>query len=119
MKKFGYISALSFATPFLASAATIGSLDDIFTYAKSILNTVLPIIIALAVVYFVWGMFQVITASDEEKKDKAKSTVIYGIISIFVMVSIWGLVNILSGTLGLTNTNKGNNVNDQIPTGAK
>ena len=29
---------------------------------------------------------------------------IYGIIALFVMVSVWGLVNVLSGTFGFTKT---------------
>ncbi len=108
MKKFSYIAASTVAAvlPFSAygAATPINNVDDIFTFIQHILNIVLPLIIALAVVYFVWGMFQLFLASDEEKKEKAKNTVIYGVIAIFVMVSVWGLVNILVGTFGLKNT---------------
>ena len=38
-------------------------------------------------------------AADEEKRTEAKNFIIWGIIGIFVMVSIWGLVNILTGTI--------------------
>ncbi len=103
MKKFGTMAVLSAVLPFTAAAAQISNLDGIFKFIKDTLNTVLPLIIAAAVVYFVWGMFQLFLAGDEEKKDKAKTTIIYGIIAIFVMVSVWGLVNILSNTFGLSN----------------
>ena len=114
MKKFSIVTGLSLILP-LSAFAAINSLTDIFNFVKNILNTVLPIIISATVVYFVYGMFQVFLASDEEKKEKAKSTVIYGVIALFVMISIWGLVNILYNTFGLTNTNRSADAQNQLP----
>ncbi len=37
----------------------------------------------------------------EEKREEAKQTVYYGIIGLFVMISIWGFVNILDKTFNL------------------
>ena len=37
----------------------------------------------------------------EEKREEGKQTIMYDIIGIFVMVSIWGLVNILNRTFNL------------------
>ncbi|PIR83701.1 hypothetical protein COU18_03440, partial [Candidatus Kaiserbacteria bacterium CG10_big_fil_rev_8_21_14_0_10_51_14] len=36
-----------------------------------------------------------------EEKSKGLQTMIWGIVAIFVMVSIWGLVRILQSTLGI------------------
>lgn len=109
------------AAPALVFGAQITDLNSIFGFIKSVLDAVLPLIIAAAVVYFVWGMFQLFTAADEEKKDKAKSTIIYGVIAIFVMISVWGLVNILVNTFNLRNdtTNVRNPINTipGIPSG--
>lgn len=122
MKKIGSAVALSLALPMAAAAQVsqnINSIDSIFTFIRNLLNTILPLIIAAAVVYFVWGVFQLFLAKDEEKHDKAKHTIIYGIVAIFVMVSVWGLVNILSGTFRLNNnapTNANLNPLGQIPT---
>ena len=119
MKKFTYMAVLAAALPFGANAATTTSIHtvwDIFSFIQNLLNTVLPIIIAAAVVYFVWGMFQLFLAGDEEKKEKAKTTIIYGVIAIFVMVSVWGLVNILVRTFGLDNTSTTNGtLNQELP----
>ena len=65
---------------------------------------VLPLIIAIAVVWFVWNVFQYTIAGDEEKKKEAKSGMIWGIVGIFVMVSVWGLVAVLQSTFGLNHT---------------
>ncbi len=103
MKKFGIV-ALSFALPAVASAqSSIGNVWDIFSFVKRILDTALPLLIAAAVVWFVYGLFQLFLAADDEKKEKAKNTVIWGVIALFVMVSVWGLVNILVGTFNLNN----------------
>lgn len=118
MKKFG-ITASVLAFPYLAAAQISGSVtnvDGIFRMIRRVLDTILPLIIALTVVYFVWGLFQMFTAGDEDKKEKAKNTIIYGVIALFVMISIWGLVNILYNTFGLDNTNRANQVQQQLPT---
>ncbi|HVU06374.1 MAG TPA: pilin [Candidatus Paceibacterota bacterium] len=116
MKKFSYMAALSAALPFSAAAAPITDIWSIFRFVQSLLNTILPLIIAAAVVWFVWSMFQLFLAGDaEEKKEKAKTNIIYGVVAIFVMVSIWGLVNILVNTFGLSNQSPTTNGTNQLP----
>ena len=69
------------------------------------LNTLIPIMIAVGVVYFVWGVVQfvILGAGDEAKKTKGKQFMIWGIIALAVMVSVWGLVNILNSTFNIKN----------------
>lgn len=90
--------ALAF-TPFLAMAADVNSLIKTI---MDILNVVVPLLIAVAVVVFLWGVVQYITAAgDEEKRKSGRQTMIWGIVGLFVMVAVWGLVNILISTFGL------------------
>lgn len=56
------------------------------------------LITALSVVYIVLGAFKLM---NEEKRDEGKQTIYYGIIALFVMMSIWGFVNILNNTFRL------------------
>ena len=58
----------------------------------------LPLIISLAVVWFVWNVFRYMIAGGEDEKTKAKKEMIWGIVALFVMVSVWGLVGILQAT---------------------
>jgi NADH:ubiquinone oxidoreductase subunit 6 (subunit J) len=113
MKKFGIIAA-SFALPFIASAQ-ISDVWSIFGFINKILNTLLPLIIAGAVVYFIYGVAMYIIAGGEEAKEAAKTKIVWGIIGLFVMISVWGLVNILVNTFGLDNTNRAQNVQQQLP----
>lgn len=102
MKKFAYLGS-AFALPMLAFAQ-IQDIQDLGDTFISIINTVLvPLIFALAFIVFLWGVFQyfIAGAGDEEKRDAGKSLMIYGLIGFFVMVSVWGLVNLLVGTFNL------------------
>ena len=66
------------------------------------LSQAVILLIALAVVFFLYGILKYITAGDdEEKRTKMKNTMIYGIIGLFVMISFWGIVNILINTFEL------------------
>ena len=81
-------------------AQTLGTMLGIFT---KIVNGLMPFIVALAVLFFMWGVFQFIRASgNEDEVTEGRNRMIYGIIGIFVMVSVWGLVNLLGGTFALT-----------------
>ncbi|MDP3661450.1 MAG: pilin [bacterium] len=64
-----------------------------------ILNLVLPIIGALALIWFFWGIIQyVLKADNEEKQAAARSYMIYAVIGMFVMFSVWGLVALVRNT---------------------
>src|SRR3990167_10704692 len=77
--------------------------QDLIIYVVNIINDALiPLIFAIAVVLFIWGVVQyVINAQDTEKKAKGRQFMIWGIIALAVMISVWGLVSILGNTFGL------------------
>ncbi len=68
-----------------------------------ILNSVIPILFGLTIAVFLWGGVQFIkSAGDEKGRESGKKMLLYGIIGIAVMVGFWGLVKILTGTLGVS-----------------
>ena len=89
-----------------------GSLEFILCKIGQLLNSIIPILIALGVVYFVWGVITYVIASDEEAKKTGRDRIIYGIIGLAVIVGVWGLVNVVKNTF----FNVGNNANIQLPT---
>ncbi len=101
MKNLGYLS-LAFAFPALAFAQVNAS--NVSTLGQGIIglinNVAIPLLFAVAFIVFIWGVFQYFIAggADEEKRETGKSLMLWGIIGFFVMVSVWGLVNILRGT---------------------
>jgi hypothetical protein len=117
MKKFALI-ALSFAFPAVAAAqveTNVRDINGVIRFITDLLDVALPIIIAAAVVYFIYGIAKYVLAGDDAAKEAAKDKIIYGIIALFVMVSVWGLVNILVNTFGLDNSANIQNPIDQIP----
>ncbi|MEO6536292.1 MAG: hypothetical protein ABIT47_01235 [Candidatus Paceibacterota bacterium] len=106
MKKIAY-SGLAFLVPVIAFAQTYNNVQDLAAFAINLINNVaVPLIFALAFLVFIWGVFQyfIAGAGNEEKRDTGKQFMLYGIIGFFVMISVWGLVRILTGTVRLNNT---------------
>jgi|SRR6185312_6259714 len=108
MKKF-IIAALAFS-PVLAFAqtATLGNTRALTGAFGQLVNTALPILIGLAMLAFFWGLVKYIfAAGDAEKAKEGKSIMIYGIVALVVMVSIWGIVNFVASDLGVNNGTAG------------
>lgn len=101
MKKLLSAFAL-FAMPLVASAAVQGGdLESFIVFAGRILSMLIPLLIAAALVAFFWGLVKYVWSGGEEKKE-GTNIMIAGIISLFVMVSVWGIVRIAQNTLGIT-----------------
>lgn len=98
-------SITAFLLPMLAFAQTGGGIVDFIAQLREILNVVAPFIVGLAVFVIVYGILGYISsAADEEKRKQAKDFIVWGIIGVFLMVSIWGLVSILVNTFNLDTT---------------
>jgi hypothetical protein len=79
---------------------TPSSFKDLIMIVVNLITAVLPVIILLALIYFLWGLTQYLKNAGENKEE-AKSMMLSGIIGFFVMASVWGFIGILSGTLGI------------------
>lgn len=80
------------------------NINAILCKIGQILNAIVPLLIALGVVYFVWGVISFVIAGDEEAKTKGRDRMIFGIIGLAVIIGLWGLVKIVTNTFGLNNT---------------
>ena len=95
----------AFALP-LVTFAAITNLSGAGKFVIDTINNVLvPVLFAVAFIVFLWGAFDtfIVGANNEEVKEKGKNLMLWGLIGFFVMVSIWGLVNILTGTVSFGN----------------
>ncbi len=99
--KFTPILTLLAFTPFVVSAQTTNGLTDVITKISALFSAILPVLVSFGVLYFIWGMVQYFIADGEEAKKNGRDRIIYGIIGLAVIVSIWGLVGILNQTFGL------------------
>ena len=100
------ITAAALAVP-LVSLAAINNLSDVGSFIiNSINNILVPVLFAIAFIVFIWGAFTtfIVGANEEGVKEEGKNLMLWGLIGFFVMVSVWGLVNILTGTVSFSNT---------------
>lgn len=98
MKKV-LLSSVVVLGPLLAFAQNFNNVQSAILSVRDIINSIIPLIIGVAVLVFLWGLVQYVTAgADEEKKAAARGIIIYGIIIIFVMTAVWGFVRILGTT---------------------
>ncbi|MEK7510911.1 MAG: pilin [Patescibacteria group bacterium] len=83
---------------------TTGTSSNLIDFMQKIIllidQLLIPLIFALALLAFIWGIFNFFIAggADEEKREKGKSFMVWGLIGFFVMVSVWGIVNLLVNT---------------------
>ena len=117
MKKIALIGSL-LAFPFVAFAqgpaltnikTLVGSIGDI-------IKLLIPIVFALALLFFFWGLARYLLGGAEDK-EKAKNIMIWGVVALFVMAAVWGLVRFLQSSLGITDTSPPVNPSSLIPGG--
>lgn len=67
-----------------------------------IVEPVIGLMLAAAIFFFIWNVFKVITQSNKpDELAQLKSRVIWGLVAIAAMASVWGLVNLILGSTGL------------------
>ena len=75
------------------------------------LNQFLYLLMAFAIVVFIWYIIKYFIKPDSEKKE-AGNYVMYSLIGFFVILSVWGIVRILMNTFGLSNVGNSPSVNE-------
>jgi hypothetical protein len=76
--------------------------DDLVSGLKGVVDAMVPVLVTLALAAFIWGLVSFIFASgDEAAKDEGKRRMIWGVVALFVIVSIWGLVGLLNKITGV------------------
>ena len=101
MKKI--ITGVLLMGPMFAFAQSLGAISNLATGITGIINILIPACMALAVLAFFWGLVKYIaSASDEAAKEGGKTLMIWGMIALFVMVALWGILGWVQGQLGIS-----------------
>ncbi len=106
MKKIILKSAvlIGITTPLLAFAQQ-KNLAYLVAMVVEYLNYAVYLIMGLAIVMFVWNVYKYFIAGGDnaDGKKEAGMYVMWSVIGFFVILSFWGLVNILTNTIRLDN----------------
>jgi len=109
MKKLLRLLPFASFAPLFALAA--GELTQVSVFLKNIIafmnGTLVPGIFAIAFLVFIWGMFKtfILGGSDEDKQEEGKHLMMYAIAGFVVMVSLWGIVNLVAQGFGFQGQN--------------
>lgn len=103
----GSLVSAAYLLPMLAFAqngniTSNGGLAGFLNSLKSLMDRIVPLLIGLAVIAFLYGVLRfVFNAGNEDARKQGKDFIIYGLIGIVVMISVWGLVFFVQNSLGL------------------
>ena len=95
---------MDFLSTKIAYAASSNDLDKFIGKVDTmIINPLIGLLFALAIVYFLYGVFEFLSNQEnEEKKTTGKSHMIWGIIGITIMMGVWTILGIVLATLGIS-----------------
>jgi len=97
----GLTPVVAFAAATTCATAGAGTIEKIVCTIGDLLNILIPVLVVLAIVYFIWGVITYVIASDEEAKKAGRNRIIWGIIGLACIVAVWGLIHILLSTFGV------------------
>ena len=102
-KVYAYITALTFF-PQIAFAVTAPSTFKGLVYMiLDVLGAITPILFAVALIVFLWGVGQFILKTEESGAlELAKQKMFWGVIALFVLFSLWGIVRFLGDSFGIS-----------------
>ncbi|MBI2475972.1 MAG: hypothetical protein HYV67_01905 [Candidatus Taylorbacteria bacterium] len=82
--------------------AVDGGIADFIVQIENILNVIIPFLVGLAVFIIIYGILGYISsAADEEKRKQARDFIMWGVLGVFAMLSVWGFVVILVNSFNL------------------
>lgn len=91
---------LLFLLPFPLYAQTTGSIQEFFVELSPILRGFFTLSFSVAILVFFWGIAKFILHSgNEEEVAKGKRFLIWGVVALFVMFSIVGIIAVLQDIL--------------------
>ncbi|MDR3571558.1 MAG: hypothetical protein P4L81_05210 [Candidatus Pacebacteria bacterium] len=97
-------TVLGFAVIALPALASAQSLLNTLGFFNTLLNAAIGLMVTLAIIAFFYGLIKYLFTGATEGKADGLKVMLYGVITIFVMVSIWGLVRLLQSTFQVTST---------------
>ncbi len=88
-----------------AQQANIGYFTNLGGKALSFIQgTLMPLVFALALLMFVWGVFKtfILGGSDSTKQAEGRQLMMYSVLGFVAMFAIWGIVAFVMNVIGIT-----------------
>jgi succinate dehydrogenase/fumarate reductase cytochrome b subunit len=105
MKNFFLLSVFAVLLPNIAYAAPATDFMSLMQIFLDLLGRFMTLLYAAAFVAFFWGIVKYIWNTDDTKgRADATNWMVWSVVALFVMVTLWGIVGLLVNTFGMTPT---------------
>ena len=102
MKKLAiFVSSILLPVATFAADTNLSNFQQMANGLAGIVSTLIPVAFGLAILFFFWGLATYIIGKDQDK-EVAKKRMLWGVIAIFIMASIWGIVNFIGSSFGIS-----------------
>lgn len=85
------------------AVATPGSFRELVNLFLGHMTTIIEILFLIAVLVFLWNIAQLIlNAGNSEVNTDMKKKLVWGVVIMFVLVSMWGIIQFLGDSVGIS-----------------
>ncbi len=80
----------------------------VYKVDKVVLNPLIVLMFAVAIATFLFGVVEFMANREsEDARKKGQQHMIWGVVGLFIMIAVWGILKILLNTFGITGVNLG------------
>jgi heme/copper-type cytochrome/quinol oxidase subunit 2 len=97
--KFSLPFGIVFA-PLLAFAQT--PIANLLSQIRGLISMLIPILVSAAIAWFIYSLIKYMGAKDEEQVKESRTMMINAVIALFVILSLWGLIQFIQRSLGVS-----------------
>lgn len=104
LQRFTVFVGTLLLTPVFVYAQQQGfnQLTDIIDIIDDVVDALLPIAVTAAVLFFFWGLATFIfAAGDPTARERGRSIMIWGVLALFLIVAIWGILQFIANLVGV------------------
>jgi hypothetical protein len=85
-----------------AQSLNLSPVQKIISAIATLVGTLVPVLVTLGLVVFLWGLVRYLWGGGS-KPDiaNAKKLMMWGLVTLFVMISVWGIIDLMQRSLDI------------------
>lgn len=95
------ISLAALLLPILSTADQPEDFKGVVGSVEKFVMTLVPLLTAAALLLFFWGLAEYVFAAGGDGKEASKQRMLWGVIGLFVITTIWGIVSFLGSSISI------------------
>lgn len=99
--KLGVVTMAFVPTLALAQGGFLNTVGNLAGQFRGILDLLVPIVFTMGILAFFYGIFKYIFSQGSEDKVDGKHIMLWSLVAIFVMASLFGIIKLAQNTLGI------------------